>query len=216
MALLNSTMKKKWIAVMLLVMVMASRTNAQSNEAVQLALNIEKLAQLKSILENLKKGYDIVFTGYNTVKNISEGNFSMHKLFLDGLMEVSPAVKKYHKVAGIIKYQLTLVKEYKSAFNRFKSINWFSPDEITYLGRVYDNLFKSSLQNLDELATVITANKLRMGDDERLAAIDEIHKDMEHKINFLRHFNKEAHFLAVQRLREQKEVDVMKELYNIK
>ncbi|WP_370583320.1 TerB family tellurite resistance protein [Pedobacter sp. ASV28] len=208
-------MKIIWVWL-LLSSLTVPKAFSQSNEAIQLGLNIEKLAQLKSILSNLKKGYDIIFTGYNTVKDISEGNFKIHQVFLDGLMEVSPAVKKYHKVSAIINYQVMLVKEYKAAFKRFKGMNWFNPDEITYMERVYDNLFKSSLKNLDELATVITANKLRMSDDERLDAIDKIFADMEDKLNFLRHFNSQGNIMALQRAKEQTDINGVKSLYDKK
>ena len=67
---------------------------------------------------------------------------------------------------------------------------------------VYENLFNKSLQNLDELSIVITAGKLRMSDDERIAAIDRIYKDISDKLIFLRSFNNEGSVLAVQRGRE--------------
>ena len=76
----------------------------------QLLLDVEKLAQFKQIFSDLKKGYEIVVSGYSTVKNISQGNFNLHKTFLDGLMQVSPAVRKYKKVADIINDQVLLLK----------------------------------------------------------------------------------------------------------
>ena len=86
---------------------------AQTDEIAQLLLNVEKLAQFKQILSDMKKGYEILNGGYNTIKDLSQGNFSLHKTFLDALMEVSPTVKKYKRVADIINYQVILVKEYK-------------------------------------------------------------------------------------------------------
>ena len=67
---------------------------------------------------------------------------------------------------------------------------------------VYKNLFNKSLQNLDEFGMVLTAGKLRMSDDERIAAIDRIYKDISDKLVFLRSFNNEGSVLAVQRGRE--------------
>ena len=89
----------------------AFRASAQADEIAQLVLNIEKLAQFKQILSDMKKGYEILSGGYNTIKNISEGNFSLHKAFLDGLMEVSPTVRNYRRVADITNYQIVLVKD---------------------------------------------------------------------------------------------------------
>src|SRR5690606_40354353 len=104
-------------------------------------------------------GYKVLHGGYNTIKNLSEGNFSLHKAFLDGLMQVSPAVRKYYKVTEIIDFQVRLVKEHRAAMHRFNGSGLFRPGELTYLERVYDNLLRSSLRNLDELTLVITANK---------------------------------------------------------
>ena len=190
-----------------------SRISAQSQEMQQLLLNIEKLAQFKQILKDMKKGYQIVSGGYNTIKDLSQGNFSLHETFLDALMQVSPTVRKYKRVGEIVKYQLLLVKEYKSAFDGFRNSGNFSPDEIDYCARVYDNLLKQSLRNLDELVTVITANTLRMTDEERLAAIDKIYADMQEKVLFLRSFNNNTTVLAIQRAKEHNDVRVMRNIY---
>ncbi|MFT3948150.1 MAG: TerB family tellurite resistance protein [Agriterribacter sp.] len=192
------------------------KAKAQVTELMQLALNIEKLAQFKQILSDLKKGYEIISGGYKTIKNISEGNFKLHQIFLDGLMEVSPAVKNYRRVADIINYQLLIVKEYKSAFNRFKTSEWFNADEIDYINGVYSNLFNLSLKNLDDLLTVTMSGKLRMSDDERLAEIDKIYEDMQDKLLFLRSFNSNTSVLALQRERESRDINRVQQYYNVK
>jgi hypothetical protein len=205
-------MKKFIFLIMGLVFSISGKVMAQSEEVQQLILNVQKLAQLKKILSNMKKGYQIVSTGYNTVKDISRGNFNLHEAFLDALMQVSPAVRKYKRIAEIISFQTQLVKEYKSAFRRFDASSLFNANEIKYMGNVYSNLFNKSLQNLDELTMVITAGKLRMSDDERLNAIDRIYNDMSDKLVFLRIFNKENNVLAIQRGREMVDTKVSKKL----
>ena len=203
---------KKCIMIMWILFSFSGQVVAQSTEIQQLLLNVEKLAQLKKILSNMKKGYEIVSTGYNTIKDISKGNFNIHQTFLDGLMQVSPTVKKYKRIAEIITYQTQLVKEYKSAFRRFDESNLFNTNEIRYMDNVYANLFNKSLQNLEELTMVITAGKLRMSDDERLNAIDRIYDDIADKLVFLRTFNKENNVLAIQRGREMVDTKVSKKL----
>nr|MBD3622737.1 TerB family tellurite resistance protein [Sunxiuqinia sp.] len=188
---------------------------AQADEIAQLLLNVEKLAQFEQILSDMKKGYEILNGGYNTIRDLSEGNFTLHKTFLDALMEVSPAVKNYKRVADIVNYQLILVREYKSAFNRFKLDNNFNQQELAYLRKVYENLFDQSLNNLDELLLIVTANKLRMSDDERLAAIDRIYADMQDKLVFLRYFNNNTTILALQRAKERNDVVTMRQIYGI-
>ena len=201
------------IGILLLGLFFPARLTAQSQEMQQLLLNIEKLAQFKQILTDMKKGYQILSGGYNTIKELSQGNFSLHETFLDALMQVSPTVRNYRRVGEIVKYQLLLVKEYKSAFEGFRNSGNFSPTEIAYCSRVYDNLLNQSLRNLDELVTVITANTLRMTDEERLTAIDKIYADMQDKLLFLRSFNNNTTVLAIQRAKERNDVRVMRSIY---
>lgn len=185
---------------------------AQSAEAQQLLLNVEKLAQFKKILSNMKKGYEVVSKGYNNIKDISKGNFNLHAAFLNALLQVSPAVKKYKRIGDIVICQSQIIKEYRAAFNRFKVSNLFTAPETKYMEQVYDNLFNKSLQNLNELTIVITAGKLRMSDDERIAAIDRIYDEITDKLVFLRSFNNEGNILAVQRGREMVDTKLSQKL----
>lgn len=186
---------------------------AQSHEAKQLLLNVEKLSQLKNILTDMKKGYTIVSNGYRTVKDIASGNFSLHEVFLDGLMVVSPEIKKYRKVADIITYQQSIVKEYRAALKAFKTSDVFASGELEYLSSVYNNLFNASLQNIEDLTLVITSSKLRMNDEERLKAIDRIFADVSDKLEFLRSFNREAAVLVKQRDRQKQEILKLRSIY---
>lgn len=197
-------MKKIIIAISLCICFTSS--NAQSDEAQQLLLNVEKLAQFKKILKNMKDAYTIIFKGYTAVKDLSQGNFTLHKTFLDGLMEVSPAVKKYKRITDIFNYQVRILKEYKAAWQQFRDDKQFTLTEIDYLGKVYTNLFTETLKSLEELAMVITSGKLRMSDDERLQAIDRIYTNVVDQYSFLNEFNNNTAILSLQRKSEQAEI----------
>ncbi len=194
---------------------MPATASAQVQELEQLALDIEKLSQLKTILSNMYKGYEILTKGYNAVKDLSQGNFSLHKVFLDELMQVSPTVRKYKKVADIATLQVQLVKSYKAAFSNFKGLNIFDPDELAYISSVYKGLLDRSLQNLDDLLMVITADQLRMNDAERLQTIDRIYVDMDDKWQFLQSFNDRTQVLAVQRYQALQENKALQKIYGL-
>lgn len=209
-------MKKIVIAIILLTSIhMPVRTHAQAQETAQLILNYEKLLQLEKILDNMYNGYKILSKGYNTIKDIAEGNFSLHQVFLDGLYAVNPAVRNYKRIPYIIQYQKFLVKEHKRAYNRFKNDPNLTVREIKYLANVYNYLVRQSLRNLDELLMIITAAKLRMSDEERLQAIDRIYYDLENKIVFLRFFNSTTQRLAMQRARDNHDVITLQKLYGV-
>lgn len=209
-------MKKILVLAMTIgCMLQLQLASAQSAEVQQLVLNVEKLAQLKQILTDMKKGYQVLNNGYGTIKNISEGNFKVHEVFLNGLLAVNPELRKYRKVADIIRYQARILSEYKSAINHFREGGRFTPDEIIYLSKVYGNLFDRSLENLDELAMVLTASELRMSDDERLKAIDRLYLDMQGKLSFLRSFNRKTATLDRSRQKQQQENTTIKKLYGL-
>src|ERR1700722_5334440 len=190
------------------------KSNAQLYELERLILDIEKLLQLKNILSDLYKGYEILSTGYNTIKNISEGNFNLHKAFLDGLLAVSPAVQKYERVIDIINDQGKIMSEYKTAFNLFKQNPHFTPDELVYMSNVYDHLISNSEKNLTNLLNVMTAGTLRMSDAERLHAIDGIYTDTHDELSFLRHFNNKTGALASERTRQDNDAGSVRSLYD--
>lgn len=208
-------MKKITILILLMIGTIANRVNAQSQEAVQLVLNYEKLMQLEEILDNMYKGYKILTKGYNTIKDIAEGNFSLHQVFLDGLYAVNPAVRNYKRIPYIIQYQQFLVKEYKRAFSQFRNDPNLTVREIKYLENVYSYLFKQSLRNLDELLMIVTASKLRMSDEERLQAIDRIFYDMENKVVFLKLFNGSTQILVMHRAKESHDVNKVQKLHDV-
>ncbi|HPH30753.1 MAG TPA: TerB family tellurite resistance protein [Chitinophagaceae bacterium] len=202
--------------LILLTLVIHSACFSQSQEAKQLLLNVEKLAQLKLMLSHMKTGYQILEKGYTSIKNISQGNFNLHRDFLDGLLQVSPAVKQYSKVADIIRVQLKLVKESKAALAEFLGSKQFTIAEIEYLGNVYANLLKECLKTLDELAMVVTAGKLRMSDDERLQAIDKIYDEVMEQYTFLNEFNNGTAILSLQREKEKMDIDLMRKVHGLK
>lgn len=215
---MNKVMKKIMVLSCLLIAFIGlpvPKASAQATEVAQLLLNIEKLRQFREILKQMKQGYDILTGGYNTVINIAQGNFKIHKAFLDGLLAVSPAVKNYQRVAIIIDYQIMLIRESRTAMGRFRLDGSISQEELAYIEGIYDNLLKQSLRNLDELTGVITAGKMRMSDDERLKAIDRIFEDMENKLTFLRHFNNNTSVLSVQRAKEKSDVNSIQGIYQV-
>ena len=202
--------------IIFILLVTGNVAYSQADEAKQLLLNVEKLAQFKSILKNMKQGYQVLHKGYTSINEISQGSFQLHKTFLDGLLQVSPVVKNYKRVADIIQYQLKIVKECKAAFRQFREDKQFTVPEITNLGQVYASLFSESYKNIDELSLVLIPGKLRMSDDERLQAIDRIYADITQQYTFLHAFNNSTAILSLQREKEGIDINLMKKVHGIK
>lgn len=188
---------------------------AQSDELQQLLLNVEKLTQFKAILSDMKKGYQIYQQGYGTISNLSKGNFNLHNVYLTGLMAVNSAVSNNPRIGQIMNQQNSIVNEYRRYATLFRQSGTFTNNEIAYINNVFSKLVKQSDANIDDLAGVTTAGKLRMTDDDRLRAIDRIYLISTDQLNFLRYFNRKTVMLSLQRSKDQQNVQTLKRLYGI-
>jgi hypothetical protein len=204
----------RWLCLLFGIAAAATGT-AQSYETQQLILDVEKLAQLKQILTDLKEGYQLLDAGYSAVRDVSEGNFNLHKAFLDALLAVSPAVKNYQRVADIIRLQAALVSNYQAAWGQIQHDGRFQPAEIALIGQVYSGLFAQSVRGLGDLLTVLTAGAIRASDAERLAEIDEIYRGMLDQSAFLDRFNNTTGLLSLQRQSGENEVQLLRQLYGV-
>lgn len=182
----------------------------------QLALDYQKLSGMKQVLGQLYTDYHVLAKGYDAVKEASQGNFDLHKTFLDGLLLVSPSVRRCPRVADIIRDQSLLLEGYRAAWNNFRRSGHFSPDELAYMLSVYNDLASASLKTLSDLAIVLADGRMRMSDAERLAAIDRIYAGSRGQLDFLDSFNEHSYRLAFQRSLEDNDRRTLKILYGQK
>ncbi len=203
-------MKKIVCFSLLLTFITVLSARGQVQELRQLALNVEKLAQFRTLLRDMKKGYDLLEGGYNGVRDLTQGNFQLHKTFLDALLQVSPTVRDYYKVGEVIHYQIKIISACGSSLNQLNSSELLHQEELYYVDGVYARVVDESLQNIEELTTILTAGRLRMSDEERLAAIDRIHAAMQDKVLFVENFSQDALLLVLQRAREYNDVNAMR------
>jgi hypothetical protein len=209
------TIKKLLLLLPCLVLLALPKAKAQistGQDIQQLLLDIEKLTQFKAILGDLESGYTILTQGYAEVRDISQGNFNLHSAFLNSLMAVSPEVRKYGRIADIITNQASIISEYKAAWKQANASGHFNASELLYVNGVFTSLLNQSVDNLTNLANILTANTLRMSDAERLQAIDHLYGDTQNKLVFLRHFDSELAILSVQRQKEQNDANTLNHL----
>jgi multidrug efflux pump subunit AcrB len=177
---------------------------------------IEQIAAFKIYLGYVEEGYSIARKGLTTISNIKKGDFNLHNDFFSSLKSVNPTIRNYSKVAEIIAFQVKIIQSYKQTYKYVKSINLYSPAEIDFIYRVFTNLINNSSDDLDELITVITANELEMKDDERLKRIDAVYASIQDKYAFAKSFGDEAKVLAVQKAKDNNNVETSRSVYGIK
>lgn len=152
---------------------------AQEDEIQQLLLNAQKLEQLKDLLQNMKDKYQILNQGYQQVSNLTEGNFRLHEVFLNRLVQVNPKVKSYHRVGEIIQLQIQMIQAITASKRQIRLNALLIDEELDQVLRVYSSFSTSSLKNLQELTLLLTDGELQMDDWERLQGIDRVYNSMQ-------------------------------------
>lgn len=203
-----------WLGL-LMGMAAATPGKAQAFDVEQLTLDVQKLAELKQILTDLKTGYEVLDKGYSAVRDIAKGSFNLHEAFLDGLLAVSPAVQNYQRVKDIVSLEAGMLSRYQSAWARFQGDGRLQPGEIALLAQVYTNLFKESAQGLSDLVTVLTPGTLRASDAERMRQIDGIYWGMLEQAALLDRVDNTTALLAMQRGAEENDMQVVGGLYGV-
>jgi hypothetical protein len=177
---------------------------------------LQQIATLQTYIGYVEKGYKIASSGLHTISDIKNGEFNLHEVFFSSLKTVNPKIKNAAEVAEIIALQISIVNHFKKAIQTYKSSSYFNNDEMSYIGNVYGALTADCLKDIDGLISVITDYTLQMTDDERIKQINKLYADMQDKKAFTQSFTNNAFLLAQQRQKEQNDISVTQQLYNVK
>lgn len=170
---------------------------------------LQQIAALEVYTGYLKKGYEIASSGLHTIRDLSDGEFSLHNAFITGLKKASPVVRNSVRVAEIIEMQISIRK----AFGNVRSNVQLSLSNQLYVQEVRDNLWEECIKDLEELLLVITSGKLEMDDAQRLKRLDKIYLSMREKSSFTQHFTNEVEQLIRQKQLEKSDTEKLRRNY---
>lgn len=174
---------------------------------------IAQIALFQTFMGKAKKGYKIVGDGIHLIRDIKNGEFSLHHDYFNALSSVNPQVKKYAKVAAIMQYEYDILQTGEKTLRQIKSSNRYSPGEISYIQKVFDRLLEATAGNIDELALVIKDGEVKMSDDQRIKRIDKLYLKVQNDRVFAQHFCERVRRLASDRMNYGQELRQMKALY---
>jgi hypothetical protein len=201
------------IATLLCISASPCRSQSIDQLLEQLALDVEKLSELKTILRDMYSGYAVLDKGYTTIRDIVHGNFNLHKAFLDGLLAVSPDVRQYYRTASVIEMERRLITDCKASERTWIASGVFTAGELQYIHQHYSSVSGRGGKYLDRITMVLTAGELRMSDAERMQSIDAIYTELAGELQRLRGFNGELSIQVLQRQKENQQINLLKTVY---
>ncbi|NTS41939.1 conjugal transfer protein TraI [Flavisolibacter sp. BT320] len=180
-------------------------------------LKIQRLQNQVIWLQNAQKVVE------NTVSKLRldeisdwvEKQRSLYQDYFDELWKVKDLVGYYHKVRDIASRQILLVKEYKRAWNGIQQDKHFTPEEVSYMEKVYAGIMEESLRNLEQVIVVIQSFSLQVTDSKRLELINAAADAMQQNYNDIKAFNNQNVQLSLQRSKNVHEIAVVRKLYGM-
>jgi hypothetical protein len=188
---------------------------AQAQELEQLKINLEKLLQLKLMLAQAKQGYQTLTNGYNAVRDVSKGNFDLHKKQLDLLMVVSNQVRSSPSIQKSLTNYGSMEKEVRDWMQVARSLGVFTSKELDEMNKDLLMMIVKSKDDRQTLSLVLSDGTLRMSDAERLSLMEMISSNSDQYLASVRQKVKAQTGIAVARVQTKKDRDAIRRLYGL-
>lgn len=167
-------MKKGMLIVLLIAGLLPQAASAQGW---RLRL-LEQIAALRVQLGYVKKGYGIIRDGTGAISRFKDGEFTLHRHYLDSLAVVSPAIRTSSRIPDIIALYEAIEKRRRSLVALLPTESRLSPPERHSLRLLLTEVRDRADAEAGQLELVLTDGKLKLTDDERTGAIETCYERM--------------------------------------
>ncbi|WP_121356767.1 conjugal transfer protein TraI [Flavisolibacter nicotianae] len=180
-------------------------------------LKIQRLQNRVIWLQNAQKAVENTMSKLrlDEISDWVEKQRNLYRDYFEELWKVKDLVSYYHKVRDVTSRQILLVKEYKRAWNGIQQDKHFTPEEVTYMGKVYSGIMAESLKNLEQVILVIQSFSLQVTDAKRMELINAASDAMQQNYTDLKAFNFQNVLLSLQRAKDAEEIAAVRRLYGM-
>ena len=177
---------------------------------------LKQIAALQTHLKHVKKGIAIAQKGLSTISQIKHSDLDMHEQFFNALKTINPEIKKHFRIAETVALQLKVIKIANSAYANLKETHSFTPEELNHISKVFSSVLNYCANDLQLLTDVLTPDIFEMKDDQRFEKIDMIYNQMQKHYGFIENFKRQARILAIQRMKENNDINASRTINGIK
>ena len=206
---------------MLLILLMACGSLSAQNwnewfrqKKTQKKYLVQQIVALQLYMKQVKKGYDIVRKGWNTVQDITDGEFNLHRDFLNALDAVSPLVREDYRVAEILLIPPRMVAENRKVRKALRESGHIPAPEMQYVQTLHQGLAEEAHGLLEDLTRLMTHADLEMDDTERLQRLEVIYRAMLRVSGLGKKFNGQMLAMAGQRAADEDNLKLLQQNYD--
>ncbi|MCD8739079.1 conjugal transfer protein TraI [Mucilaginibacter roseus] len=222
-------MKRLIVVIILIVSGYSSRLHAQIPVAEALKLVVKRVIKAIDLkvqrmqnqtiwLQNAQKTIENELSRFrlNEITGWSEKQRSLYDQYYRELWRVKSTIAYYRRIKDLTMKQVAMVGEYQRAWRLFQSDKHFHADELVEMQRVYLGILEASAKNLEQIMLVVNPGKTQMTDQQRLEAINMAGDRLEETFADLKQYNNQNMILSLQRGKDLKEVQTIKNYYGIR
>lgn len=223
-------MKRLWLIVLIMLIATAFPTQQADAQAIEIIkiiqegvkkvikavdLKIQRLQNQTIWLQNAQKAIENTMSKLrlDEISDWVERQRTLYADYFDELYRVKTFVTQYHRIREIIEKQVRLVGSYKRAWGVIANDKHFTVDELEYMGKVYAGIMEATINNVNEISSVIKSYATQMSDSKRLEIISAVADKVDENYDDLRRFNTENYMLSLSRAKDEHEVALVKALY---
>ncbi|MET6999423.1 hypothetical protein [Chitinophaga defluvii] len=175
-------MKMKMLIVVVFTLALQRTAQAQlfkewfRQKKTQKEYLLKQIAELRIYLSYLQKGYQIVESGINTVRDIKNGEFSLHDLYYASLKRVNPEIRKLPQAASVVENTQYIFRATDDLIKVVETTALLNESQSTLINIACPAIRKDAAQVADALLAVLTDRSLQLTDDERIARVQQIYE----------------------------------------
>ena len=205
-------MKRNWVGILFFMWLMGFRVSVfgQTTEAM-----LQQIAALQGYIRTAEKGYQIAEQGIATVREIKNGEFSLHSIFFSSLRAVNPAVKNMGQTGEILSLQISMIENYAQSLHAWQQSPWLQPAELSNMEDIYANLVTTSQKEANSLSDLTTDGKLQMEDGERMRRVESLNEEMKTQQANIQDYIDGTNLLIRQRQQEAGNIIMSKNMYGL-
>ncbi len=180
-------------------------------------LEIQRLQTRTIWLQNAQKVVENTMSELhlNEITGWVQKQKDLYSEYYNELWEVKSIITYYHRIKDITEKQTQLVAEYKQAWTRLRQDKHFTAGEINYMAGVYSGILDATVQNINQLMTVVSSFTTQMSDAKRMEIIDKTAKEMDENYDDLHRFNTQNALLSLSRAKDENDAEMVKWMYGL-
>jgi len=184
------------------------------------ALNIALMKQQNKVvwLQNAQKVAENVMAKakLNEIGDWTKKQKEQYGKYFEELRKVKQSIAYYQRVKDITLKQSRMLREYQLSWRLLRNDKHFSPEELDYMGKVYDGMLKQSVKNLEEIMLVINSFTTQMSDAARMELINKAANKIDINYIDMVNFTNRSANISLQRAKDAQELLQTKQLYGVK